>query len=64
VTLACPDEALGRRLAEAIATPAFRPYLAADMVGAEAGGAGTNVLAGAARTVALTADPECPVCSK
>jgi len=45
VTLACPDEALGRRLAEAIATPAFRPYLAADMIGAEAGGAVKNVLA-------------------
>ncbi len=45
VTLACPDEALGRALAEAIATPTFRPYLAADMVGAEAGGAIKNVLA-------------------
>jgi glycerol-3-phosphate dehydrogenase (NAD(P)+) len=45
VTLACPDEALGWRLAEAIATPEFRPYLAQDMVGAEAGGAVKNVLA-------------------
>ncbi|WP_369058335.1 NAD(P)H-dependent glycerol-3-phosphate dehydrogenase [Caulobacter sp. 73W] len=45
VTLACPDEALGRALAEAIATPTFRPYLADDMVGAEAGGAVKNVLA-------------------
>jgi glycerol-3-phosphate dehydrogenase (NAD(P)+) len=45
VTLACPDEALGRALAEAIATPVFRPYLAADMIGAEAGGAVKNVLA-------------------
>jgi glycerol-3-phosphate dehydrogenase (NAD(P)+) len=45
VTLACPDEALGKRLAEAIATPTFRPYLAADMIGAEAGGAIKNVLA-------------------
>jgi glycerol-3-phosphate dehydrogenase (NAD(P)+) len=45
VTLACPDEALARALAAAIATPAFRPYLAADMVGAEAGGAVKNVLA-------------------
>jgi glycerol-3-phosphate dehydrogenase (NAD(P)+) len=45
VTLACPDEALGRRLAEALATPSFRPYLATDMVGAEAGGAVKNVLA-------------------
>jgi len=45
VTLACPDEALGWRLAEAIATPAFRPYVATDMIGAEAGGAVKNVLA-------------------
>ena len=45
VTLACPDEALGRQLAEALATPTFRPYLAADMIGAEAGGAIKNVLA-------------------
>ncbi|WP_269715426.1 NAD(P)H-dependent glycerol-3-phosphate dehydrogenase [Caulobacter sp. NIBR2454] len=45
VTLACPDEALGRALAEAIATPTFRPYLADDMIGAEAGGAVKNVLA-------------------
>jgi glycerol-3-phosphate dehydrogenase (NAD(P)+) len=45
VTLACPDEALGRDLAEAIATPLFRPYLATDMIGAEAGGAVKNVLA-------------------
>jgi len=45
VTLACPDEALGRALAEAIAGPAFRPYYAADMVGAEVGGAIKNVLA-------------------
>ena len=45
VTLACPDEALGWKLAEAIATPTFRPYLAQDMIGAEAGGAVKNVLA-------------------
>jgi glycerol-3-phosphate dehydrogenase (NAD(P)+) len=45
VTLACPDEALGWRLAQALATPAFRPYLAQDMIGAEAGGAVKNVLA-------------------
>jgi glycerol-3-phosphate dehydrogenase (NAD(P)+) len=45
VTLACPDETLGRQLAEAIATPTFRPYLAQDMIGAEAGGAVKNVLA-------------------
>jgi glycerol-3-phosphate dehydrogenase (NAD(P)+) len=45
VTLACPDAELGWKLAEAIATPTFRPYLAQDMIGAEAGGAVKNVLA-------------------
>lgn len=45
VTLACPDEVLGAALAKAVASPAFRPYLAADMVGAEVGGAVKNVLA-------------------
>jgi glycerol-3-phosphate dehydrogenase (NAD(P)+) len=45
VTLACPDPVLGEALAGALATPLFRPYLADDMVGAEAGGAVKNVLA-------------------
>jgi glycerol-3-phosphate dehydrogenase (NAD(P)+) len=45
VTLACPDEAVGRALLEALAAPAFRPYLSDDLVGAEAAGAGKNVLA-------------------
>jgi glycerol-3-phosphate dehydrogenase (NAD(P)+) len=45
VTLACPDPALARRLAAAVASPTFRPYLAEDMIGAEAGGAVKNVLA-------------------
>ena len=45
VTLACPDPALGPRLLEAIAGPAFRPYLSDDMVGAEIGGSVKNVLA-------------------
>ena len=45
VTLACGDATLGQQLAEAIAGPAFRPYLSDDMVGAEAGGAVKNVLA-------------------
>ncbi len=45
VTLACPDTGLGEALAQAIATPTFRPYLSADMIGAEAGGAVKNVLA-------------------
>jgi glycerol-3-phosphate dehydrogenase (NAD(P)+) len=45
VTLACPDPDLANALAEAIATPAFRPYVASDLIGAEAGGALKNVLA-------------------
>jgi glycerol-3-phosphate dehydrogenase (NAD(P)+) len=45
VTLACGDHACAERIARAIATPSFRPYLAFDMVGAEAGGAVKNVLA-------------------
>jgi len=45
VTLACPDADLAEALAQAIATPTFRPYLSADMIGAEAGGAVKNVLA-------------------
>ncbi len=45
VTLACADEALGRAIAGAIATPTFRPYIVADLIGAEAGGAVKNVLA-------------------
>ena len=45
VTLACGDEACSARIARALATPTFRPYLATDMVGAEAGGAIKNVLA-------------------
>ncbi|MCC7266278.1 MAG: NAD(P)-dependent glycerol-3-phosphate dehydrogenase [Caulobacteraceae bacterium] len=45
VTLACPDEALGMALAEAVALPTFRPYLASDLIGAEVGGAVKNVLA-------------------
>ncbi len=45
VTLAAADPALAQALAEAIASPAFRPYVSADMIGAEAGGAIKNVLA-------------------
>ncbi|MFZ5719782.1 MAG: NAD(P)H-dependent glycerol-3-phosphate dehydrogenase [Pseudomonadota bacterium] len=45
VTLACADADLGWRLVQAIATPTFRPYLAQDLIGAEAGGAVKNVLA-------------------
>jgi glycerol-3-phosphate dehydrogenase (NAD(P)+) len=45
VTLACAEEGCARDLAEAIATPTFRPYLATDLIGTEAGGAVKNVLA-------------------
>lgn len=45
VTLACSDEACAERIARAIATPTFRPYLATDMIGAETGGAVKNVIA-------------------
>lgn len=45
VTLACADLDLGEQLAGALASPTFRPYLADDLVGAEAGGALKNVLA-------------------
>jgi glycerol-3-phosphate dehydrogenase (NAD(P)+) len=45
VTLACPDAAVGRAIIEAIASPAFRPYLSDDMIGAEIGGSVKNVLA-------------------
>ncbi|MFN4288028.1 MAG: NAD(P)H-dependent glycerol-3-phosphate dehydrogenase [Brevundimonas sp.] len=45
VTLACEDEALAEALGQALFTPSFRPYLAHDLIGAEAGGALKNVLA-------------------
>ncbi|ODT87243.1 NAD(P)H-dependent glycerol-3-phosphate dehydrogenase [Phenylobacterium sp. SCN 70-31] len=45
VTLACADMACAEALGEAIATPAFRPYFADDVIGAEIGGAVKNVLA-------------------
>ncbi len=45
VTLAASDTGLGRDLVQALGTPAFRPYLSADPIGAEVGGAVTNVLA-------------------
>lgn len=48
VTLACADEALGARWMATLGTPHFRPYLSADLVGAELGGAVKNVLAIAA----------------
>ncbi|MBT4464458.1 MAG: NAD(P)H-dependent glycerol-3-phosphate dehydrogenase, partial [Rhodospirillaceae bacterium] len=45
VTLACSDEVLGARLADAIGDSLFRAYRAKDMIGAELGGSVKNVLA-------------------
>jgi glycerol-3-phosphate dehydrogenase (NAD(P)+) len=45
VTLACAEPDCGQTLAEALATPGFRPYWTRDLIGAEAGGAIKNVLA-------------------
>jgi glycerol-3-phosphate dehydrogenase (NAD(P)+) len=45
VTLAAADLRLAETLAQAIASPVFRPYVSDDMIGAEAGGAVKNVLA-------------------
>ena len=45
ITLACPNPKLGQALARTLATPSFRPYWSADILGAEAGGAVKNVLA-------------------
>ena len=45
VTLACANAGLGDTIAHALALPSFRPYVATDVVGAEAGGAVKNVLA-------------------
>jgi glycerol-3-phosphate dehydrogenase (NAD(P)+) len=45
VTLASVDGVLAAALVQALGTPAFRPYLSTDPVGAEVGGAVKNVLA-------------------
>jgi glycerol-3-phosphate dehydrogenase (NAD(P)+) len=45
VTLACADQALGKRVCEIIGTPEFRPYLSNDVRGSAIGGAVKNVLA-------------------
>jgi glycerol-3-phosphate dehydrogenase (NAD(P)+) len=45
VTLAADDTRLAEIIAQAIASPTFRPYISGDMIGAEAGGAVKNVLA-------------------
>ena len=45
ITLGATDATQGRKVAEAISSPTFRPYLSDDVVGAEVGGAVKNVLA-------------------
>jgi glycerol-3-phosphate dehydrogenase (NAD(P)+) len=45
VTLAADSEGLALEIAQAIASPSFRPYVSTDMIGAQAGGAIKNVLA-------------------
>jgi glycerol-3-phosphate dehydrogenase (NAD(P)+) len=45
VTVAAEDGELARRVAEALARPAFRPYHTDDLRGVEIGGAAKNVLA-------------------
>ena len=52
VTVASPEGALADAIADALSTPAFRPYAATDLVGVEIGGALKNVLAIAAGAVA------------
>ncbi len=45
ITLGASDPDLARKVAAAIGSPAFRPYVSTDIVGAEVGGAVKNVLA-------------------
>lgn len=45
ITLAAADPAVADDLARALARPHFRPYVSADVIGAEIGGAVKNVLA-------------------
>jgi len=45
LTLACRDIAVAKEIANAVATPTFRPYQSDDIVGAQIGGAVKNVLA-------------------
>jgi glycerol-3-phosphate dehydrogenase (NAD(P)+) len=52
LTLAARNENVGEKLAEALASPALRPYFTNDVVGAQLGGAVKNVLAIACGIVA------------
>ena len=52
VTVAAKDRALAEAVAATLGTPAFRPYLSDDPVGAEIGGAVKNVIAIACGIVA------------
>ncbi|MHB1205133.1 MAG: NAD(P)H-dependent glycerol-3-phosphate dehydrogenase [Rhodospirillaceae bacterium] len=45
ITLGARDADAGARVAAAISSPTFRPYLSSDVIGAEVGGAVKNVLA-------------------
>lgn len=45
ITLAAADPAVADDLARALARPHFRPYVSADVIGAEIGGAVKNILA-------------------
>ncbi|MFY0099991.1 hypothetical protein ABTQ08_21235, partial [Acinetobacter baumannii] len=49
--VASADIAVARRFAEALARPAFRPYVSDDIAGVEIGGALKNVIAIAAGIV-------------
>jgi glycerol-3-phosphate dehydrogenase (NAD(P)+) len=51
LTLACPDEELGQRLAQSLGYRHFRLYWSSDVVGVQLGGAVKNVLAIAAGIV-------------
>ncbi|MBW4706682.1 NAD(P)-dependent glycerol-3-phosphate dehydrogenase [Roseobacter sp. YSTF-M11] len=51
LTLACADDALGRRLQALLSTPALRLYRSQDVIGASLGGALKNVIAIACGTV-------------
>jgi glycerol-3-phosphate dehydrogenase (NAD(P)+) len=51
LTLACADEALGRRLVDSLGYRQFRLYRSRDMIGVQLGGAVKNVLAIAAGIV-------------